>query len=255
MATACCRAAKDAGFDWVRQQIVWADYQQTPARIKWDRLDPVVNAASANGVKLILSIVRSPGWAGQNGGMPGDKFTFAGFMSQIASRYKGKVAAYEIWNEQNYAAESGGPVNLGQYVDLLQVGYSAVKYADPDAMVMTGGLTPVGLNDPNIAVNDVEYLQAVLCLSGRRRARATMTCSARTPAATTTRPTRTWPGNPGAGHCRHRAAPEGTAGTDTSFYFRRIEELREVMEAERRRRQANVADRVRLDHLQHGARL
>ena len=51
--------------------------------------------------------------------------------TSIAKRYKGKVAAYEIWNEQNYAAESGGLVNLGQYVDLLQVGYSAVKYADP----------------------------------------------------------------------------------------------------------------------------
>jgi hypothetical protein len=225
------QTAKNAGFNWVRQQVVWADYQQTPARINWARLDPVVNAAQANGVNLILSVVRSPGWAGQNGGMPADKFTFAGFMSQMASRYKGKVAAYEIWNEQNYAAESGGTVNLGQYVDLLQVGYMAVKYADPNAIVMTGGLTPVGLNDPHIAVNDVEYLRQFYAYQGGVAKNYYDVLGAH-PGSNNNSPDQKWPDNPGTGHCPEIYRNlEGTCWrTDNSFYFRRIEDLRAVME-------------------------
>jgi hypothetical protein len=224
--------AKAAGFDWIRQQVLWADYQKTPGRIDWTNLDTVVNAAQANGIKLILSTVRSPDWAGKNGGMPDDKFTFAGFMSQMARRYKGKVMAYEIWNEQNYAAESGGMVNLGQYVDLLQVGYSAIKYQDPQAIVMTGGLTPVGLNDPKIAVNDVEYLKQFYAYQGGV-AKAYYDVLGAHPGSNNNSPDQKWPDNPGAGHCPPIYANlEGTCWkTDNSFYFRRIEDIRAVMES------------------------
>jgi hypothetical protein len=224
--------AKAAGFDWVRQQVVWADFQPTPNRIKWDRLDPVVNAAQANGVKLILSVVRSPAWAGKDGGMPDDKFTFAGFLYQLAKRYQGKVAAYEVWNEQNYAAESGGHVNVGQYVDLLQVGYSAIKYADVNTVVMSGGLTPVGLNDPNIAVNDVEYLKQFYAYNGGV-AKAYFDVLGAHPGSNNNSPDQKWPDNPGTGHCPEiYKSQEGTCWrNDNSFYFRRVEDLRAVMEA------------------------
>ena len=226
------QAAKAAGFTWVRQQILWADYQKTPGRIDWSQLDPVVAAAQANGVKLIFSVLRSPDWAGKNGGMPDDKFTYAGFTGQLARRYAGKVAAYEIWNEQNYAAESGGTVNLGQYVDLLQVGYSAIKYADPQAIVMTGGLTPVGLNDPKIAVNDVEYLKQFYAYQGGV-AKAYYDVLGAHPGSNNNSPDQKWPDSPGTGHCPdvyHNL--EGTCWkTDNSFYFRRIEDIRAVMEA------------------------
>jgi polysaccharide biosynthesis protein PslG len=225
------QSAKAAGFTWVRQQIVWADYQQSPSRIKWERLDPIVAAAQANGVKLILSVVRSPGWAGANGGMPGDKFTYGGFMYQLAKRYAGKVAAYEIWNEQNYAAESGGLVNLGQYVDLLQVGYSSVKYADVNAVVMSGGLTPVGLNDPKIAVNDVEYLKQFYAYKGGI-VKGYFDVLGAHPGSNNNTPDQKLPDNPGAGHCPdlYKAQEGHCWNSDNSFYFRRIEDLRAVME-------------------------
>ncbi|HMA35256.1 MAG TPA: cellulase family glycosylhydrolase [Chloroflexia bacterium] len=226
------QVAKAAGFTWVRQQVVWADYQPTPGRIKWDRLDPIVAAAQANGVQLILSVVRSPAWAGPNGGMPDDKFTFAGFMYQMAKRYQTKVAAYEIWNEENYAAESGGTVNLGQYVNLLQVGYSAIKYADPTVVVMSGGLTPVGLNDPKIAVNDVEYLKQFYAYQGGV-AKSYYDVLGAHPGSNNNSPDQKWPDNPGNGHCPDIYKNlEGTCWrNDNSFYFRRVEDLRAVMEA------------------------
>ncbi|MGI8587181.1 MAG: cellulase family glycosylhydrolase [Chloroflexia bacterium] len=228
------QVAKDAGFSWVRQQVVWADYQKTPGRINWDRLDPVVAAANTAGEKLILSVVRSPSWANAQGGMPDDKFTYGGFLYQLAKRYKDRVAAYEVWNEQNYAPENGGGlVNVGQYIDLLQVGYSSLKFGDPNVIVMSGGLTPVGLNDPHLAVNDVEYLKQFYAYKGGV-AKGYYDVLGAHPGSNNNSPDQHLPDNPGTGHCPDsliaKGIKEGTCwNSDNSFYFRRIEDLRAVM--------------------------
>ena len=73
---------------------------------------------------------------------------FEEFMAFVSDRYAGRVQAYEIWNEQNLAHETGGYIDMGRYVNILKAGYAAVKEGDPSAIVVFGGLTPNGLNDP-----------------------------------------------------------------------------------------------------------
>src|SRR5262249_53918839 len=46
-------------------------------------------------------------------------------------------------------------------VELLAAAYQGVKEADPNALAVTGALTPTGWNDWNIAVDDVTYLRAM----------------------------------------------------------------------------------------------
>ena len=68
--------------------------------------------------------------------------------------------AYEVWNEQNLKREwHEYPIDACKYVELLKVGYTRIKNADPSAVVVAGALTPTGVNDPNIAVDDRTYLQ------------------------------------------------------------------------------------------------
>jgi hypothetical protein len=65
------------------------------------------------------------------------------FVSAVANRYKGRVDAYEIWNEPNLSAEWGGKApSAVEYVELLRASYQAIKQADPQAMVVTAGLSP-----------------------------------------------------------------------------------------------------------------
>jgi hypothetical protein len=73
--------------------------------------------------------------------VPKNTEDFAGFMRYVASRYKGVVDAYEIWNEPDIARFwSPGP-DASAYVRLLKSGYRAVKSVDPGATVVSGGLS------------------------------------------------------------------------------------------------------------------
>ena len=222
------RLAKDAGFEYVRQQAPWADIQDGATRqYLWGELDAVVDAAQRNNVKLILSLVKAPAWAARNGrlGMPRDKFDFASYASNIARRYKGKVVAYEIWNEQNLQAETGTPVDVAQYYDLLQVGYSAIKWVDPQAVVVFGGLTPTGVNDPNLGIDDRIYLERFYAFAGGAGKKYFDVLGAH-PGSNLNPPDTLWPSQPGPG------CAMGNQWCDhPSFYFRRIEGLRQVMEA------------------------
>ena len=222
------RLVKEAGFDWVRQQVPWADIQdQNTRQFLWGDLDNIVNAAQNNNVKLILSLVKAPAWAARNGqgGMPADKFDFASFVSNLARRYKGRVAAYEIWNEQNLQRETGAPVNVGQYFELLQVGYSSVKWVDPNAVVIYGGETPTGVNDPNLGIDDLIYLQQFYQFAGGAGKRYFDVLGVH-PGSNLNPPDTLWPSNPGPG------CAMGNQWCDhPSFYFRRVEGLRQVMEA------------------------
>ncbi len=141
-------------------------------------------------------------------------------LSKVAERYKGKIHAYEIWNEQNLASETGGRTDPAEYGELLKLAFPAIKASDPGAFVLYGGLTPTGVNDPAVAVEDIVYLQQTYAYNNGEIKRYFDVLGAH-PGGQNNPPDRIWPDNPGPGpgYFDHR-----------SFYFRRIEDLRKVME-------------------------
>jgi hypothetical protein len=79
----------------------------------------------------------------------------------LASRYVGRIRAYEIWNEPNQSPEWGGrPPNPAEYTALLKIGYQRIKEADPNAMVISAGFAPTTRWD-DYAVPDVEFLKGM----------------------------------------------------------------------------------------------
>jgi hypothetical protein len=223
---------KDAGFGWVRQQVIWAAMESQPGNFGTDftaQMDLFIADTSAKGLKILLSVARSPDWAGANGGLPKQTGDFTTFMTFLTQRYKGKVQAYEIWNEPNYAYETGGHVAVGDYLPVLKAGYQTVKANDPAALVLFAGLTPTGVNDPSVAISDVEYLRQMYALNGGEvrqyydalGAHAGSTCNP---------PDNSYPDNPATNPCG--TDPDGGRSytKDNSFYFKRIVQLRGVME-------------------------
>src|SRR5712692_6863608 len=109
-------------------------------------------------MSIIARIDQQPTWAaanspGVNSTPPANMQVFGTFLSAMAQRYKGKIAAYQIWDEPNLWYEWGGKgnVNASAYVGMLKVAYAAIKAADPQAIVLGGDLTPTGVNDGIIA--------------------------------------------------------------------------------------------------------
>jgi hypothetical protein len=148
------------GFSWVKQQVEWRDVEPSKGNYNWGGLDEVVNVANSKGIRVMFSVLRSPPWAAGHPDSPPRNFNdFGDFVGALAARYKGKGMAYEVWNEQNLKREwQEYPINACKYVELLKIGYTRIKNADPSAVVVAGALTPTGVNDPNIAVDDRTYL-------------------------------------------------------------------------------------------------
>lgn len=226
--------AREAGFNWVRQQVSWQDLQGVNRLFAWGELDSVVESAQRNSQKIILSVAKSPKWASPktNGGMPDNAFDLGNLMYMMARHYKGKVQAYEIWNEENLHGETGGLINAPQYIDLLKQGYSGVKWGDPNAIVLYGALTPTGVNNPEIAIDDVKYLEQAYAYQGGVMKNYFDALAAH-PGSNNNSPDQLWPDQPGTGHCPAKYADkEGTCWKNhASYYFRRIEQQYAVMQA------------------------
>jgi hypothetical protein len=74
------------------------------------------------------------------------------------------VQAYEIWHEPNLRREWNSTIHTisaDSYGELLRVAYSAVKSADPGAVVVSAGLAPTGYNDGVNAINDRLFLRGL----------------------------------------------------------------------------------------------
>jgi len=155
----------DLGMGWIKQQVRWEHVERSVGSYNWGDPDRIANAAEQAGLQVLFSVVAAPSWArpGKTGsGPPDDAQDLANFMAAMAARYRGRVSAYEIWNEQNLQREwDGVPLSATDYVALLAAAYPAIKAADPDAIVVSGAMAPTGINDGIVAIDDRVYLQAM----------------------------------------------------------------------------------------------
>ena len=166
---------REMGFTHVKAELPWREIQTYfPDDYDWYRADAVVDAVEEAGLKLIARLDRQPFWTQENGGWPpldsappADLSTFETFCEAVASRYRGRVEAYQVWNEPNLSREWGD--NWGteeierspdatEYVALLRACYLGIKRADPNAVVISAGLAPTGTGLPAAIPDDI-YLQ------------------------------------------------------------------------------------------------
>jgi hypothetical protein len=158
-------ATKGMGFNWVKFQVPWKDFEGSKGSYGWGGMDSIVDSLAGSGLSILASIVKAPNWARPSNtdlsveGPPANLQDYADFVGAYAARYKGRVKAIEVWNEQNLWYEWGKePLDPGRYVDMLCRAYRAIKAADPGMVVVAGALTPTGVNDGAIAIDDVVYL-------------------------------------------------------------------------------------------------
>ena len=84
-------------------------------------------------------------------------------MRYLATRYQGRVAAYELWNEPNLRREwNGAPLDPALLVELTRRGAAGVRAADPAALIISAAPATTGINDGLAAVDDRIYLRGML---------------------------------------------------------------------------------------------
>jgi len=162
--------SNDLGMSWVKQQVRWELMEAEEGNIDWSVLDLVVPSAEEYGIKLMLSIVTAPDWAREPGvylerhGPPADPQVYANFVAQILARYPGRIHAIEVWNEMNIDREWTSLYGLSaqNYVKLLQTTYETAKTIDPGVIIISGALSPTGLNDGIGAYDDFVYMDQLI---------------------------------------------------------------------------------------------
>ena len=229
----------DLNYKWVKQQIEWKETENPKGTYYWDELDRVVNDAQAHNLKVLVTITKAPEWAtGGGNGFPKDPKDLGDFMLAMATHFKGRIGAYEIWNEQNLTGESG-VIDPGRYVELLKEAYLGVKAVDPSAVIVTGALAPTGVNDPlgkrapNVdgVIPDLDYLNQMFQYNDGE-VRLYYDALGSHPYGFNNPPDTKWPDNPNF----NLSFPIGSDGKpnyynrSNSFYFRRIEDQRAIME-------------------------
>jgi hypothetical protein len=159
------RLVKEAGFRWVKQEFAWREIEGAgPGVFNWTNPDRVMDQIDTHGLNVIARVGVQPEWAGGNYpqvGPPDNNQDFANFLTALATRYHGRIDAYQIWNEPNLAREWGNrPPNPVAYTQLLKVAYQAIKAADPQAYIISAGLAPTTRWD-DIAVPDTVFIQGM----------------------------------------------------------------------------------------------
>jgi hypothetical protein len=155
------------GFRWVKQSFPWREIETLErGQYDWWRPDRIVEDAEERGLFLIVRLDRQPFWSQPDGGAlpldnipPADLQDFGNFCHAVAARYKGRIQAYQVWNEPNLSREWGQhPPNAAEYTRLLAVCYEGIKTGDPDAIVISAGPAPTGTDLP-VAIPDDRFIR------------------------------------------------------------------------------------------------
>jgi hypothetical protein len=175
-------AALDAlAVDTVRINVPWA---QVAGARPGDRLhlalyEDAIDRVRARGRRVQVTLSGpAPRWATGNrrvGAHSPSARRYAEFASEVATRLRGRVARYSIWNEPNWwnllrPRRRAAPI----YRRLFVRGSAAIRAADPAAKVLIGELAP--LRHAGAATAPLTFLRRLTCSDERWRARRGRRC-------------------------------------------------------------------------------
>jgi hypothetical protein len=124
----------------------WAQIEKQRGVYDWTTLDGAVATAQKSGMNDILMVLAgTPAWATDTpgavalpvpgaSGMPTNPVFWDEWVTAVATRYKGRITAYQPWNEANLTTFSTGSAK--EMADLTKRAYDIIKAIDPNATVV-----------------------------------------------------------------------------------------------------------------------
>lgn len=136
---------KRSGIDVLRISFGWDAIESEKNKYTWLFWDDYVRiAVEEYGITLIPYVCYTPMWNSTGDSVtfwrstPKDYDEFGQFMFDLVSRYKKWIKSWELWNEPDIVWYwSGDAEDLAR---LTKIGSQAVRNADPQALVVLGGL-------------------------------------------------------------------------------------------------------------------
>jgi polysaccharide biosynthesis protein PslG len=157
------------GFNTIKHTFAWRDMEPQKGVWAYTEADRILDEAEKRNLHVIARLGQVPDWAiasdiisnDDTDAPPNDLADWANYCGVVATRYKGRITGYQIWNEPNLSREWGNqaPDAVG-YTALLKACSEAIRAIDPDAKIISAGLAPTGTQDDTAHRDDV-YLDAL----------------------------------------------------------------------------------------------
>jgi hypothetical protein len=144
--------------------VAWPDLEPKHGEWHFDRLDQYVALAQQHHAHILLTMGLTPTWASArpkeksdyqlgNAAEPTNMQFWRDYVRTVATRYKGHIEAYEIWNEPNRKDDFSGTVP--QLAKMTREAYGIIKQIDPSALVVSASAT---------ASNGIDWFSQYLAL-------------------------------------------------------------------------------------------
>jgi hypothetical protein len=142
-------AMADRGVRWAREAFLWLGIEPTQGTFFWTRTDYLVQQLKTNrDIEILGVLMGTPAWASPAPTdpnymwyPPSDLNKWYTYVYQTVSRYKGSVRYWEIWNEPDYPQNWLPAPNPQAYAQLIIKTYDAAKAADPNCLLILGGIS------------------------------------------------------------------------------------------------------------------
>jgi polysaccharide biosynthesis protein PslG len=144
---------RQAGAGWIRINFPWSHFEPDSKGVyNWGELDQLVEQANARGLKIMGTLSTVPEWARPVGSglfdPPTDPQDWSDSVTAVVERYQDNIA-WGIWNEVNLPGFWSG-TKTEYTTNILRPAIDAIKAADPDALIVAGGMeTGNGPDGPN----------------------------------------------------------------------------------------------------------
>lgn len=156
---------RDLQGQYVVQVFAWSEIEPTRGEFHWEYSDWLVRAAEYYGLRIVARLDKPPQWAAPASTAlntpPKRLEDYSDFVARVAERYRGRIAAYVIWNEPNLAREWGNqPPDPAAYTQLLKLASAQLRAVDPKALILSAGLAPTNEHGPQ-AMDDRDFLRGM----------------------------------------------------------------------------------------------
>lgn len=128
----------------------WPNLEPNEGQWQFERLDRYVLLAQQHGTSILLPLGGSPSWASARPQLaspyspgftaePANLDDWRTYVRTVVTRYKGRIPAYEIWNEPNLRDFWSGTTD--QMLTLTKEASQIIRSVDPHAIVVSPSAT------------------------------------------------------------------------------------------------------------------
>lgn len=143
------RSRHELGARWVRRDLTWHEIEREPGVMDFSEADTVIDRERGAGMQVLAILdYGHPFYSGSSDphAPPANIHAFGSYVGATVEHYKGRVAAYELWNEPNTPLFWPPWPDPAAYARLARHAAECVRAADANATIVLGGM--LGNLDP-----------------------------------------------------------------------------------------------------------